>query len=146
MRQKVLAIMVLVALGMAVASTIGGCTASGRIDPATIERTWVLESFGAAAGLSPADPSVTTEMTLESGKATGSGGVNSFTGRYEAFDDGRIRFGQPAATMMAGPPAAMEQESTFFSAMEKATRFEINQGKLVLSDSDNNTLLVMAPK
>ena len=60
--------------------------------------------------------------------------------------DGKISFGPLASTAMAGEPAAMEQEGEFFAALEKAERWELNDGKLVLTDSGNNTLLLLAPK
>ena len=82
-------------------------------------------------------------MTMEAGKTTGNGGANSFSGDYNATDDGTITFGPQAATMMAGEPAAMDQEAKFFSALEKARSFEFNEGKLVLGDLGNNTLVVM---
>ena len=131
---------------MGMATALGGCASSANTDPAALEGTWILESFGGTQDLIPADSTVTTEMTLKDGEASGSGGVNSFSGPYEASDDGKISFGPLAATLMAGPPAAMEQEAAFLGALEKAKRFEFNEGKLVLSDLGNDTLVVLAPK
>jgi len=134
----------LLALLMGIAVLLGGCAA--KADTAAIEGTWVLESFGGQTALVPADPAVKTELTLKAGQATGSGGVNSFSGTYSASSDSKISFGPLAATAMAGPPAAMTQESKFFAALEKAKRFELNSGKLVFGDPGNNTVMVLAPK
>ncbi len=131
---------------LGVALVLAGCASSGGADPAKLEGSWILTSFGGTTAPVPADPSVSSELTLQAGKASGSGGVNTFSGTYKASRSGKISFGPLAATAMAGPPAAMEQESKFFAALEKAERFEFNDGKLVLSDSGNNTLIVLAPK
>lgn len=131
---------------LVVAVALGGCASTEPPDPAQLEETWVVESFGAPNGLEDADPTVTSEVTLAAGQAEGSGGVNSFSSTYEASDDGSIVFAPIAATAMAGPPEAMEQESAFFDALEAAKSFEFNDGKLVLSDLGNNTLVVLAPK
>lgn len=128
---------------------VAGCTGSGgtaSADPADLEGTWVLESFGGTTELMPADPAVTTELTLQDGEATGSGGVNQFNGTYEATDDGSISFGPIASTRMAGSEEAMAQESEFFAALESAETFEFNDGKLVLGDQGNDTLAVFAAK
>jgi heat shock protein HslJ len=131
-------------VGMVV--VVGGCASTTGPDPADLEGTWVVESFGAAEGLTDADPAVTSVITLKADEATGSGGVNSFSGSYQASDDGSISFGPLAATKMAGEPAAMEQESAFFAALEAARSFEFNEGKLVFGDMGNNTLVVLVPQ
>ena len=127
---------------------LGGCVASPKTntDTSALSGTWVLKGFGAPKGLTPPDPAVTTEMTLADGKASGSGGVNTFSSDYEAKNNGSMRFGAVAATLMAGPDAAMQQESEFFSALEKTRHFEIYQGDLVLSALGNDTLVVMQRK
>ena len=130
------------AMMLALGVVLAGC-ASATVDPAQLETTWTLESFGGTTALVPADSAVKTTLTMDAGKTAGNGGVNSFSGDYKATDDGKISFGPQAATMMAGEAAAMEQEAAFFSALEKARTFEFNEGKLVLGDLGNNTLIVM---
>ncbi len=120
-------------------------TSSGS-DPAKLEGTWVLESFGGTTELEPADPAVPTELAMKAGKATGNGGLNTFSTTYEAKDDGSLKFGQVASTMMAGEPAAMEQEAAFFKALENTRTYEFNEGKLVFGDLGNNTLAVLRSK
>ncbi|MDP2182245.1 MAG: META domain-containing protein [Actinomycetota bacterium] len=133
----------LAALLLLAAVVLGGCSTSA--DPTVVQGTWVLESFGGTAELVSADPAVTTELTLKAGEATGNGGVNSFSGTYEVKDNG-IDFGAIAATAMAGPPAAMDQEAKFLKALDDTRHFEINEDKLVLSDLGNNTVVVMVPR
>jgi len=139
-------VLMLVALLVAVGA-LGGCSSSAGPKAADLEGSWVVESFGAPTGLTPAAQGVTSELTMAAGKASGTGGVNSFSGTYEAKDGGDLKFGPIAATLMAGAdPAADAQETAFFAALEKTDNFEINDGKLVLGDLGNNTLMVLVPK
>lgn len=128
------------------ALALAGCTLAAAPDPAKLEGSWQLESFGGVSDLEPADPAVTTDMTLLAGKASGNGGVNSYGGSYETPGDNALTFGPMASTKMAGPDAAMAQEAKFFSALEKTEHFEFDGEKLVLSDAGNDTLAVMSPK
>lgn len=130
---------------VAVSLAVAGCSSAEQTDPSSFEGSWVLESFGAVSGLTAADPDVVTEMTLTNGKATGNGGVNTFSSTYQAPEAGRVSFGPITATRMAGPANAMDQEAAFLSALEKTTGFEINGDSLVQSDLGNNTLAILAP-
>lgn len=141
---RVTALLVAVVLA-ATAVVSGGCSPQAA-EPSELQGSWVLESFGGVKGLTAADPDVTTAMTLADGKATGNGGVNSFSSTYDAPKAGKVSFGPIASTRMAGPSNAMAQESAFFAALEKTRGFEINEGKLVLSDLGNDTLMVLAPR
>ena len=136
------AVFLVIVAGMA-AAVAAGC-ASGGADAAKLEGGWVLEAFGGTTELVPADPGVTSQMAMSDGKVAGSGGVNTFTGTYEA-QDGNLEFGQIAATLMAGEPAAMEQEAKFLKALEDTRHFEFDGDKLVLTDTGNNTLMVLTP-
>lgn len=125
---------------------LGGCGSPDGQKAADVEGAWMLESFGRPQGLEPAAEGVTTEMTLADGKATGNGGVNSFGADYLASDGGKIEFREVVSTRMAGEQTAMDQESEFFAALADARSFEIDEGKLVLSNVDNDTLVVMRRK
>ena len=135
----------LVAALVGLAVVLGGC-ASASVDTSALQGTWALESFGGVTALTPTDPSVASDLTLQAGVASGNGGVNSFSGTYKVPGKGRITFGPLAATAMAGPPAATDQESKFFAALNATKHYELNAGKLVLSDLGNNTLLVLVKK
>ncbi|MDH4140064.1 MAG: META domain-containing protein [Coriobacteriia bacterium] len=121
------------------------CAGNAVTDPAELEGTWVLESYAEGVEQTDVDPAVNSEITFDNGQVTGSGGVNTFSGTYEA-DDGRLQFGPLASTLMAGEPAAMEQESGFFSALEATESFEVFEGKLVLSGKNNDTAAILVPK
>jgi heat shock protein HslJ len=75
------------------------------------------------------------------GTVSGSGGVNRYTATYETTADGAISISQPAATLMAGPQAAMEQEQAYFAALEKAAGFSVTSDSLTLTDEQGNVLV-----
>jgi heat shock protein HslJ len=83
-------------------------------------------------------------LTLEDGRAHGSGGVNRFAGEY-TIDGDRLALGPLAATRMAGPPEANRAELAFFAALERAARVTVAGGRLVLADADGAELLRFVP-
>ena len=115
---------------MTALSACGGSSAS--TDSSELDGSWVLESLGGVSDLTPADPSVTSTLTLEDGKASGAGGVNTFRGTYESPADGELSFSPLASTRMAGPEAAMTQEAAFLKALDETARFELDGDRLVL--------------
>jgi len=131
---------------VAVAFALVGCASTASTGPAALEGAWQLESFGGAQDLKAADPAVTTNMTMGAGTAGGSGGVNSYSATYQTPGENALTFGPVVATQMAGEQAAMAQETAFFAVLDKTEHFEINEGKLVLSDAGNNTLAVLKPQ
>lgn len=147
MTSRIRTILLVAILGTALA--LAGCASgagSANTDPAAVEGSWQLEAFGGTTDLQPADPAVTTTMDLKGGQASGNGGVNSFSGAYETPQAGALEFGPTMSTKMAGPEAAMKQEDQFFKALANTKHFEIKDGKLVLSDTGNNTLAVLVAK
>lgn len=79
---------------------------------------------------------VDSELTLEfgaDGKATGSGGVNTFNGPFEYTAD-TVKIGPLATTKMAGPQKLMDQESQYLAALQAATVWKVTRGALELRD------------
>ncbi len=79
------------------------------------------------------------------GRVTGSGGCNRLSGR--AFIEGeRITFGPMISTKMACPPAVMDQESRFVTALGDVQRFRVDaaKGKLILFNATSRPILVLA--
>ena len=75
------------------------------------------------------------------GELSGSGGVNRYTAAYETQPGDLIKVSQPAATLMAGPPEAMEQEQAYFAALTKATKYAVTADSLTLMDNQGATLV-----
>ena len=131
---------------VAVMTALSACgSSSASTDSSELDGSWVLESLGGVSDLTPADPSVTSTLTLEDGRASGSGGVNTFRGTYESPADGELSFSPLASTRMAGPEAAMAQEAAFLKALDETARFELDGDRLVLGNAGNDTLAVLRP-
>jgi heat shock protein HslJ len=89
----------------------------------------------------PTDQGNEATAEFSAGKVSGSGTVNRYNAQYTTQSGGKITISQPAATLMAGPPLAMAQETAYFSAMTKATKFVVTADQLTLTD-DQGTALV----
>jgi putative lipoprotein len=100
-------------------------------EPGTTQGAWVAEEI---AGAAVAGGAATLEIGAD-GAVSGSGGCNRYRGRAE-IAAGTIAFSPLAATRMACPGAAMEQEGRFLAALAAARRFRIEDGRLVLSGED----------
>ena len=79
------------------------------------------------------------------GNVTGSGGCNTMVGKAK-IEAEKITFGQVASTMMACPPAAMDQEGKFFAALSDVRSWSIDaaKDKLLLLDEAGKTIVVLA--
>lgn len=108
-----------------------------------LEGTWVVISITRAGRPAPSDPKVAAELTLRDGEASGTGGVNRFRTTYETGLEGEIAFGLVASTRMAGPDLAMAQEVEFFASLEAVQRFDLGDGRLVLSGLRDGTRVVL---
>ncbi|GAA4391944.1 hypothetical protein GCM10023153_10440 [Ornithinibacter aureus] len=131
---------------LALLTALSGCGgSSANTDSSELDGSWTLESLGGVSDLTPADPAVTSTLVLEDGQVSGNGGVNTFRGSYESPADGELTFSPLASTRMAGPEAAMAQETAFLKALEQTKRFELDGDRLVLGNAGNDTLAVLRP-
>ena len=122
---------------LAVLTALSGCGGSSvTTDSSELDGSWTL---------TPADPAVTSTLVLEDGQVSGNGAVNTFRGSYESPADGELTFSPLASTRMAGPEAAMAQETAFLKALEETKRFELDGDRLVLGNAGNDTLAVLRP-
>lgn len=101
------------------------------------DTTWVLEEIDGSA---PA-ADVRSDMTIApDGATTGRGGCNRYSGQA-TIEGTTVAFGKVAATMMACPEPAMNQERQFFDMFEKVASYRIGDGdKLFLVDADGTDL------
>lgn len=81
------------------------------------------------------------EITAD-GVVTGSGGCNRIRGQA-TISGASLTFGAMAGTRMACPPAVMDQESKFLSALEAVRSFRVDsqQRKLFLLDAAGQTVM-----
>lgn len=130
------------ALAVSGCSSSGGSSGQSGGDDVTLLESadWQATEIEGQAALAGAEASDVTAV-FATGTVAGSGGVNRYTAAYETAADGAITISKAAATLMAGPPAAMEQEQAYFAALEKVTGFSVDAESLTLTD-DQGTVLV----
>lgn len=77
----------------------------------------------------PSDAAIT--ITFEDGQASGRAACNSYSGAYDADDDGSLSFEGFAVTEMACDPELMALESAYLEALATVTGFRVD-GTLTL--------------
>lgn len=103
-------------------------------------KLWTATQIDGVEQVLPADETASTAKFVD-GTVGGSGAVNSYSASYVASDDGTIEIKQPASTLMAGPPAANEQEQAFFTALTAAHTFEVDGDTLKLFGAEGKLLI-----
>lgn len=99
---------------------------------------WWVEDI---AGKGVIDMSHTTIEFLEDGKVAGDTGCNRYFGGYEITGE-KITFGPLAGTRKACADSLMNQETAFYEAMGRVSRWEIAEtGLLHLRDADGAGLI-----
>jgi heat shock protein HslJ len=129
------------------ALAVAGCGSDGSSDGGGADVTlleaaadWQATEIAGQAVLSGAEAADVTAV-FAAGELSGSGGVNLYSAPYEIAADGAITVSTPAATLMAGPPAAMEQEQAYFAALERVTAFSVTSDSLTLTDEQGAVLV-----
>lgn len=74
------------------------------------------------------------------GKVNGKGGCNQFSGSYENPSGGQVKFGPLASTKMYCQET-MSVETGFFQALQKVTRYRIDNIRLILESEDGQYLV-----
>ena len=105
--------------------------------PVGVIGEWVLTAIDGAP-VTQAGKVPTLEVH-EDGTAAGVGGVNRFRTEVQ-FVDNNLSFGPAAATKMAGPPEAMELESTYLARLGAVSTYVIESETLRLWAGDNEAL------
>jgi len=114
-------------------AALAGCAAGSTTQTAaTPEPLWgsewrLLDLGGQAAMAQPA----ATLAFPQPGQASGHGSCNRFFGPVEVDRD-RIRFGPLAATKMACMGGVSQQEMRYLGALQKAQRYEVKDGALLI--------------
>ena len=103
------------------------------------EDTWVAVAIDGVAAVVPAPP---TLRWTDTGRVSGSGGCNQFSGKYTLEFD-RMAFSALAATRMLCVPAPQGQEDKFFKALELTRRVQLADGGLLLLDEQGQPLIRM---
>jgi len=123
-----------------------GMVACGAAGPALEDTIWVMESYGEQGELQAvlADTEITAEFRSADGTVAGSSGCNSYSGGYEINEDNLTVKPPIISTMMACLEPVMEQEQKYFSLLESAETFQIQNGNLSISSSGNQVMVFTA--
>ena len=118
--------------------TVKGC-GGPILPPATLAGTsWTFVSIDGA----PVAADRPTSLQFDADRMGGSAGCNRFGGSY-SVKDGMLTAGRLAATLMACPGPAMEQERGFFALMEAPVRVDFPaDGTMVLTGRDGKTAVL----
>lgn len=104
------------------------------------DTSWALASLG--------DSDVIGSITLEfdaEGRFAGSGGCNRYMGSYNVDDD-TIRFSEALSTRRACmEEGVMEQEQTYFEALETAGTFAVSDDQLTIDYADGQLVYAAMP-
>jgi heat shock protein HslJ len=103
------------------------------------EEAWVAVAIDGVVAVVPAPP---TLRWTDTGRVSGSGGCNQFSGKYSLELD-RMTFSALAATRMLCVPAPQGQEDMFFKALELTRRVQLADGVLLLLDEQGKPLIRM---
>ena len=125
---------------------LAACASVGPASTASLANTaWTLVSYGKPGSEQSIVPDTSVTLKLDAdGKASGSGGCNSYGGGYELKDQ-TIVFNNVAATLMAcADSKAMQQETDFFHALGAAGTFDVSQNSLKIYYDNKSGVLIFS--
>jgi len=103
---------------------------------------WTVEDIG-SAGMVDASH-VTLEFDAITRRVSGQGGCNRYNAAFDLSGEG-LSIGPAAATRMACVASVMEQEQRFFSALQRISRFDVDEtGALLLFSNDRQDPILTA--
>jgi len=85
----------------------------------------------------------TAFVAFDAGTISGNGGCNSFTGSYEAGEDGALTVGPLASTKMACESEIMTAETVFLAALGSASAYSVDGDTMILTDASGNQLVAL---
>jgi heat shock protein HslJ len=85
----------------------------------------------------------TLQLDATTKHASGTSGVNRYSGSYEA-SGANLKFGPLVGTKMGGPPAAMAVESAFLKAMASVSAWNVTSNRLELKAGEKTVLRFQA--
>ncbi|MBP7212749.1 MAG: META domain-containing protein [Anaerolineaceae bacterium] len=139
MKSKVLTVFLIMAI------FLSACIVDGDTPSLTLNNThWVLEQINGQAVVADTLPTLSFN---EEQKVAGNASCNNFFGNY-TLDGNKLSFGSLGSTQMfcAVPEGSMDQESAYLAALESAAGYRSEDGKLLIVDASDNTVLVFAPQ
>jgi heat shock protein HslJ len=133
-RPMLLAAAALIALAMA--TLVSGC--GDGAGPSLEGTAWRLTGWSISSQ-DPNDFTITAQFAED--RIGGTSAVNQYGGPYTAGDDGSFSVGELVSTMMAGPEADMQAETSYMTLLAAARQFQVDGETLTLLDEGGNESL-----
>jgi len=119
-----------------------------KSSPSNLENTlWSLDQYADGQGnLQQVIPGSEATADFKADKIGGNASCNSFSGSYST-DGQSVVFGPLASTMMycAEPEGLMDQEAAYLAALGSAARYQNDDDKLTIFNSEGQKLLIYQP-
>lgn len=114
-------------------------TGDGDLEVKTelFDTVWLIDAIGGEPVLDRTRPTLSIAADRRAG---GSGGCNNWFAEAR-FDGAALYFGAVAATRMACGPEVMRQEAALFKALEAVSAYELDSGRLALTDNADTVLV-----
>jgi heat shock protein HslJ len=135
---KLFRIGIVVLMMLVSALTVSACA----IKPPVEDFAWVLTMYGSPGKFQDAlaTPQVTAYFSSKDNTLKGSTGVNTYGGTFQ-LDGMTLTISNLTSTLVGSAnPALSAQESTYLSILNKADRYEMDHGSLIIH-SGNNQLI-----
>ena len=132
--------------GLSLTAASGAVLDFEREPPPALEgRSWAVTGYnnGRQAVVTPIADSRLT-LSFEGSTITGRAGCNTFRATYSTQGN-RIKIGAAAATRKMCSDALMAQERDFLKALESATRWTVDGGRLDMHRADDERALTALP-
>jgi heat shock protein HslJ len=107
------------------------------------DKVWVLEQYGTQGSLQSVitGKEPTVKFDSATGKVSGSGGCNGYSGSYTKDKDKITVTGMSSTMMLCMPSTVMQQESEFFSELRNAVSYRVTGGKLEITCTESRLLI-----
>lgn len=105
---------------------------------------WALESYGKPNNLKTVltGTEITARFNSEDGYVIGSGGCNSYGGKYELSGNKLTIIDSLTQTLISCGEEKNQQEEQFLTALQSAESFQIDDGKLTINCIDKILLFI----
>ncbi|HEX8227851.1 MAG TPA: DUF4377 domain-containing protein [Chloroflexia bacterium] len=108
---------------------------------------WLLSTYQIARAIPRDVTNFGSTLNFDTdGRATGSGGCNSFGGQYQAGSDGSLTFGPLVSTRKACDGEIMQWESTYLQALESASAYTLENNQLRITFANGQGSLTYVPR
>lgn len=128
----------LLILSMAMIFALAACSPAAEV-PDLEGTSWILLEINGQPVIEGSDPT----LIFNDDSIGGDGSCNVFGGEYEV-ENGSISFSNVFSTLMFCEDTS-EQEAGYFTALEEAASYQVENGNLQILNADGQVTLTFAP-